>query len=53
MNHVQQINEALDMHRGPQDWLSCEEIAAKLNLPLEMIHAVVEQRWNAIIGGAA
>ena len=52
MNQVQLINEALDAHRGPQDWLSCEEIAAKLSLPLEMIHAVVEQRWNAITGGA-
>ena len=52
MNQVQLINEALDKHRGPQDWLCCEEIAAKLSLPVEMIHAVVEQRWNAIIGGA-
>jgi hypothetical protein len=53
MNLQQQINEALDKHRGPEDWLSCEEIAAKLSLPLELIHAVVEHRWNAVIGGAA
>lgn len=53
MNQIQQINAALDAHRGPHTWLSCEEIAAKYNLPLDMIHAVVEQRWNATIGGAA
>jgi hypothetical protein len=51
MNTYQQINEALDKHCNPQDWLSCEELAANLSLPVEMIHAVVEQRWNAIIGG--
>jgi hypothetical protein len=53
MDNYQLINEALETHRGPQDWLSCEEIAAKLSLPLEMIHAVVEQRWNVIFGGVA
>jgi hypothetical protein len=46
MDQLQQINEALDFHVGPTNWLSCEEIAAKLSVPLEAIHAVVEQRWN-------
>lgn len=53
MDYAQQINAALDLHRGPQNWLSCEELAAKLSVPVEMIHAVVEQRWNALIGEAA
>jgi hypothetical protein len=53
MDYLQQINEALDKHRGPEDWMSCEELAANLSMPVEMIHAVVEQRWKAIMGGAA
>lgn len=46
MDKLQQINDALDFYVGPTNWLSCEEIAAKLCVPLEAIHAVVEQRWN-------
>lgn len=32
--------------------LSCEEIATKLNVPIEWIHQVIEDRWKAIIGEA-
>jgi hypothetical protein len=53
MNQLQQINEALDFHVGPTNWLSCEELAAKLSVPLEAIHAVVEQRWNKRIGATS
>jgi hypothetical protein len=53
MEQLQLINEALDFHVGPTNWLSCEELAAKLSVPLEAIHAVVEQRWNKRIGATS
>jgi hypothetical protein len=45
-----EINDALDAHRGPENWMSCEEIAFKLEIPVDMVHAVVENRWNILIG---
>jgi len=45
-----EINDALDAHRGPENWMSCEEIAFKLEIPVELVHQVVENRWNILIG---
>ena len=45
-----EINDALDAHRGPENWMSCEEIAVQLQIPVELVHQVVENRWNILIG---
>jgi hypothetical protein len=36
-----EINELLDTTR-----MSCEEIASSLQCPIQLVHDVVEQRWN-------
>jgi len=48
-----EIRDALDMYRGPKNYKSCEEIATMMNIPVQMIHDVVEMRWNELIGDAA
>jgi len=39
-----EINELLDTTR-----MSCEEIAESLRCPIQFVHDVVQQRWEAII----
>ena len=48
-----EINDALDAHRGPENWLSCQEIAMKLEIPVELVNQVVENRWNILTGESA
>lgn len=42
-----EINELIDTTR-----LSCAEIAERLQCPVELVNAVVEQRWNERIAAA-
>lgn len=44
-----EIREALDNHTGPESYLSCVDIAKMLGVPVEMVHQVVEERWDAIV----
>ena len=42
-----EINELLDTTR-----MSCEEIAASLQCPVQFVNDVVEQRWNERVSAA-
>ena len=41
-----EIREALDNHTGPGTWLSCIDIAKMIGVPVEMVHQIVEERWD-------
>ena len=44
------INYCLDLHRGPQNWKSCQQIADDLGCPVEWVNEIVEQRWKETVG---
>jgi hypothetical protein len=50
---LMEIEEMLDAHSKPHNWLSTEEIADQLGVPLSMVGAVVEQRWADRIEGVS
>ena len=41
-----EIREALDNHTGPKSYLSCVDIAKMLGVPVELVHQVVQERWD-------
>jgi hypothetical protein len=41
-----EIREALDAHTGPKSYLSCVDIAKMIGVPVEMVHQIVQERWD-------
>ncbi len=41
-----EIREALATHTGPDTWLSCIDIAKMIGVPVEMVHQVVQEKWD-------
>lgn len=41
-----EIREALENHTGLASYLSCVDIAKMLGVPIEMVHQVVQERWD-------
>ena len=48
-----EIEEMLDAHSQAHNWLSTEDIADQLGIPVSMVGAVVEQRWADRIEGVS
>ena len=41
-----EIREALAAHTGPDTRLSCIDIAKMIGVPVEVVHQVVQERWD-------
>ena len=41
-----EIREALAAHTGPDTWLSCIDIAKMIGVPVELVHQVVQEKWD-------
>ena len=41
-----EIRDALNAHTGPGTWMSCIDIAKMIGVPVELVHQVVQERWD-------
>jgi len=41
-----EIREALATHTSAESYLSCIDIAKMIGVPVELVHQVVQERWD-------